>query len=447
MVCIQLLTMGAQMNRKIQIYKPSPKMRYVYNESCKGKYRLLTGSVRSGKSFTTDDIAIREISELPDCNVLISGYSITSVARNVIAEWKKKILPPNVNVDDIFVLSRDDKDEFLLINWRGLKGKKFYIRGAGKENDYKQIQGATFGYWLADELTRHQRSFFDMAVSRLSLSYSRAIWTTNPDSPLHWVKTDIIDKLGLRENDLYQVFSFELTDNPSLTKEYIDGLKNIFTGVFYKRYILGMWVLAEGSIYDFWDEDLHTLDTSDRTALYHVVGCDYGTADPMVYGLFGVNPGYEKGKIWLADEWYYDSRVSMRTKSDQEYSACLKNWLAEKDIWPHKIFIPSDALAFKTELRNSGFYNITDVDMGPGSVLNGIRTQGTMLKHGDYLIDKCCKNTIRDYAGYVWDDKARINNGVEKPLHANSHTKDMERTLLYTIFGSEGIDYDRFCQM
>jgi PBSX family phage terminase large subunit len=433
---------------KKKIYQPSPKALKIWHERKAGKHRLLSGAVRSSKSYLANDIAIEEISQLPPCNVLISGYSITSVARNVIAEWKTKLISPNSKVDNIFQNVRDDKDDYLLINWRGLRGKKFYVRGGGKENDYKQIQGATFGYWLADELTRHQRSFFDMSQSRLSLDYSRSIATTNPDSPLHFVKTDIIDKPELRENNQWQIWDdFYLTDNPSLTEDYINNLQNIFSGVFYKRNVLGMWVLAEGSVYDFWDDNVYTCDTSKLSPSYYVVGCDYGTADPLVYGLFGVNVAGVRPRIWLADEWYYDGRESQRTKSDAEYSACLKNWLAEKGIWPQKIFIPSDALSFKTELRNSGFYNVADVDMSPGSVINGIRTQATMLKTGQYVIDKRCKYVIKDYSAYSWDDKARINTGVEKPLHTKSHTKDMERTLLYTIFGEEGIDYDKFCRL
>jgi PBSX family phage terminase large subunit len=427
-------------------YKPSPKMRDVYHNSRFATFRLLEGAVRSGKSFVANDIAIREIQALPPCNVLISGYSISSVARNVIAEWKVMLDPRGLR-PNLFQQCRDEKDEYMRISWRGLADKKFYIRGAGKDHDYKQIQGATFGYWLADELVRHCETFFDMAISRLSLPYSKALWTCNPDSPLHYVKKRIIDNPALFEEvggySLYKRWQFIIEDNPSLTPEYINVLKNIYSGIFYKRYILGMWVLAEGSIYDFFDEDKQTVDNlHERRADYYVVGCDYGTADPMVFGLFGVSYA-SKPKIWLEDEWFYDSRETGRSKSDAEYSVALKNWLSDLHRWPLRIFVPSDALSFKNELRNSGFVGVSDVDMGPGSVIDGIRVQATMLKHGDYMIDKRCKRIIEDYYGYVWDDKALLK-GVEQPLHDNSHTKDMERTTLYTIYGGEGrINYEQ----
>jgi hypothetical protein len=110
-------------------------------------------------------------------------------------------------------------------------------------------------------------------------------------------------------------------------------------------------------------------------------------------------------------------------------------------VAPSKIIIPNDALNFKTELKNSGFFNVCDADMSAGSVMNGIRLQSTMLKHGEYVLDKKCKQIIDDYSGYVWDDKA-ILKGVERPLHENSHTKDMERITLYTLYGNDYIDYE-----
>jgi PBSX family phage terminase large subunit len=222
------------MNIKKIFYRPSKKARDVWKNAHKAKFRLLAGAVRSSKSHTADTIALKEIQALPEgSNILISGYSISSVARNVLAEWRLIIDPFGKGV---FKQIKDGKDDHLQINWRGLRGKKFYIRGAGKENDFKQIQGATFAYWYADELTRHMESFFDMAMTRLSLPYSLGLWTCNPDSPLHYVKKRIIDdeKLFIKDKkgfSLYAFWQFELDDNTSLTQRYKDGLKAIFSGV------------------------------------------------------------------------------------------------------------------------------------------------------------------------------------------------------------------------
>jgi PBSX family phage terminase large subunit len=216
----------------------------------------------------TNDLALAEIEKLPPCDVLISGYSISSVARNVMAEWKKMLDP---NDRGYFRNMRDEKDDYLVIEnpeFPGFYGKKFYIRGAGKEHDFKQIQGSTLGYWLADELTRHTKSFVDMAITRLSPAFAKAIWTTNPDSPHHFVKKDILDKkelfkVGEDGTALFKRWTFFLDDNPSLTDDYKDSLRRVHTGVFYKRNVLSMWVMAEGAIYDGFDETIHTKQPDD----------------------------------------------------------------------------------------------------------------------------------------------------------------------------------------
>ena len=237
------------------IYKPSKKVRRIFRDAHRAKINFFVGAVRSAKTFTQIDLFIKEVQELPECDVLISGYSISSVARNVVAPLKDIIDPHELG---LFRMIRDDKDEYLVIDWRGFRGKKFYIRGAGKENDFKNIQGATFGYWLADEFTRHSESFVDMAFSRLSLPYSRGCWTTNPDHPNHFVKKRFIDDPSLYDRDAngyatVQLSNFTLKDNPSLSKQYVAQLGLFYTGVFYKRYIESLWAMAEGTIYDFFD--------------------------------------------------------------------------------------------------------------------------------------------------------------------------------------------------
>lgn len=422
------------------VYEPSRKSIDVFMNAGKAKFRLLDGAVRSAKSFTANIVALNEIQTLPACDVLVSGYSISSVARNVLAEWKALIDPKG----KLFQHVRDEKDDYIRINWRGLRDKKFYIRGAGKENDFKQIQGATFGYWYGDELTRHCETFVDMSMTRLSPPWSKAFFTTNSDSPYHFVKNRFIDDSALHARDdvgfsLWRRWTFYLYDNPSLSKAYIDSLKALYTGVFYKRYIESLWVAAEGIIYDFWDEDEHILRRTPRVD-HHVVGIDYGTGNPTAMILFGVAPSGAKGpKIWAEREYWYDSRKMNRQKTDAEYSADLKDFL--NGIVPTAIIVDPSAASFKTQLRRDGFAMIKDAD---NAVLDGIRTQARMLKNREYMICDCCRNVKTEYLGYVWDQKAQERRGEDKPLKQHDHTKDAERYVLQTLYGKKRIDYHKF---
>lgn len=410
----------------------------VWRNAHLAKFRLLEGAVRSGKSFVANDIALREIQELPACNVLISGYSIASVARNVLSEWKDMVDPKRRK---LFSVVKEGKDEFLRINWRGLRNKRFYIRGGGKDSDYKQIQGATFGYWLADEIVRHCENFVDMAMTRLSPPYAAAIWTMNPDSPFHFIKERFLDNEDLYVCDskgfsLYKKWTFYLTDNPSLTKEYIDSLRRLYSGVFYKRFIESLWVIAEGVVYDFFDENENIIVRC-PTAKQHVVGIDYGTGNPTCFGLFGLNPA-TKPRIWLEREYYYDSKREAVQKTDVEFSQALKLWLG--GCVPSRIIVDPSAASFKTQLQRDGFFQVEDAD---NSVIDGIRTQSRMLKSGEYAIHESNKQTIKDYNAYSWDPKAQLQ-GIDRPIKQHDHTKDRERYVLQTLFGEDKLDLETF---
>jgi len=420
-------------------------MREAYKRSLISRFTFLEGAVRSGKSYTANWAAIKKIQGMPQGNVVISGYAIASVARNVLAEWQTILDPFDKG---IFKNNRDNKEDYLTINYPGLENKKFYIRGAGKDNDYKQIQGATFIFWLADEFTRHHEAFVNMAFSRLSLPYSSGIMTMNPDSPFHFAKKKFLDNAKLyakcKQKGFYEYefskFTFYLADNPSLAFEYINNLKNIYTGVFFKRYILSLWVLAEGAIYDFFTKELCTrFPLTLINAKRFVVGVDYGTGNPTCFILFGIDRS-QKPYIWAIKEYYYDSKAHSIQKTDAEYSADLKKFIRGYDV--AQIIIDPSAASFKTQLVKDGFSGLTDAE---NDVVDGIRTQARMLKSGDYVISEACKQTIEDYDGYVWDDKAQLR-GEDKPIKQNDHTKDVERYVLYTLFGKSTINYDTFLE-
>lgn len=439
------------------LYKPSAKMKQVYREAHLAKYRFLEGPVRSGKTFVANDVVLKEIQELPPCNVLLSGYSISSVGRNILAEWKEIIDPKDVG---LFRNTRDAKDDYMVIDWRGLRGKRFYVRGAGKDNDYKQIQGATFGYWYADELTRHCESFVDMAMTRLSPPWSLGTWTTNADSPFHYVNTRFIEDkalyaVGSGGRSLLKRWRFSLKDNPSLTPEYVESLGRLYTGVFHKRYVLSMWVVAEGSIYDFFDDKVHVIKKPPGPANAYYVCCDYGTGAPTAIILFGVNSAL-RPKVWAEREWYWDSKKQGGQLTDADYSRKMMNFLGwssmrprsplrdgTNPVLPRKIFVDPSAASFKLQLQRDGFTGVKDAD---NDVLNGIRTQARMLKLREYAVCECCKQTAADYEGYVWDSKAQLK-GEDKPLKQNDHTKDTERYLLQTLFGKRVLDLNILAQM
>jgi len=321
-----------------------------------------------------------------------------------------------------------------------LWGHNIFIFGANDERSENKIRGMTVRKAYCDEITLFPHSFWVQLRNRMSCPDSQIIATTNPDSPSHWLKTEVLDKWD--KISLYWM-KFLIEDNIHLPKSYIEGLRNELTGMWYERFILGKWVVAEGAIYDFFAENskyIMTPEEADRLrAQYYAVSIDYGTTNPTSIGYYGINHLYDgriNPKIWKIDECYYDSKVTGKQKTDLEQAEMLKDFLKNKQ-YPDRIVVDPSAASFITQLERSGFYNIVPAE---NAVLDGIRLQAQMLRSGAYKIVDVCHQTIRDYGAYVWDKNAQ-DRGLDKPKKENDHTKDEERYMIETEFGDTGLNY------
>lgn len=385
--------------------KLSTKQIHSYNHS-NSRLNIWEGAVRSGKSFASLLRYIKFIRYGPPGRVLITGKTQDTVKLNVI-------LP----LQDL--LGTD-------LHYKGgtreatLWGRKLYIVGASDERAETKIRGTTFAGAYADELTLIPESFFKMMLSRLSVPGAQLFATTNPDSPFHWLKRDYLDKTDLDMS----VFKFCMDDNPSLEEAYKNNLKKEYTGLWYQRYIEGKWVLAEGTIFDFFNISEHVINSIPGRADYYICGVDYGSNNPCAFSLIGVSETTYP-RIWLEDEYYYDSKKELKGKVDSEYASDLYNFVRNRHI--KAIYIDPSALSFKMELQRLKLPVVDAVN----DVLPGIRFHGSLLQNGDFKICSHCKNAIQEYGTYRWDDKAQMR-GEDKPLKQNDHLMDSIRYALYT---------------
>jgi len=217
-----------------------------------------------------------------------------------------------------------------------------------------------------------------------------------------------------------------------LARGFVEALKKEYTGLWYKRFILGLWVLAEGVVYDMFDESRHVVDVQallkqreKQQFRNYFVGVDYGTNNPCTFGLYG----YDKGlPVYLVKEHYYDSAKTNRQKTDSQHADDFQNFI--KGI-PNlaNIYVDPSALSFISELRHRG-YRVTGAN---NDVLDGIRFVGKLLSNGQFFVDKSCRNIIKEFAAYVWDAKAQAK-GEDKPIKANDHCLDQLRYGTFTHF-------------
>ena len=299
-------------------------------------------------------------------------------------------------------------------------GKTVHIIGADDERAESKIRGPTFAGAYVDEATIIPESVFKMLISRCAMGGAKIFATTNPDSPYHWLKKDYLEN-----NPDVKSWQFRLDDNPELTSEEKNYLRRQYRGLWFQRFIEGKWVQAEGAIYDFFDPKLHVIDYAPNIAKYYIVGVDYGTTNPCSFTLLGYNRD-KHPNIWVEDEYYFDSKVHQRQKTDSEYAEDLRRFI--KDKGPKAIYIDPSAASFKVECQRQGIANLYEAE---NEVIDGIRKVGDLLNNGTLKVCARCTNLIKEFQSYVWDHKSLLT-GVDKPKKENDHALDALRYAIYT---------------
>ncbi|GAA2178534.1 PBSX family phage terminase large subunit [Brooklawnia cerclae] len=306
-------------------------------------------------------------------------------------------------------------------------GRRVHVLGASDAKAEKVIRGMTVLGAYGDELTVVPEEFFKQMLARMSTPWSRMFGTTNPDGPRHWLKVDFLDRVAGWNGNItstlpdWRVFHFNLEDNPSLTTSYVSSLKREYTGLWYKRFILGLWVQAEGAIYDMWDEATHIVPHASLPAMIRTpgLGVDYGTTNATRGIMLGLSITPQP-RLYLVDEW------APGRMSPAGHSKDLRSWLTTRA--PEWIYVDPAAAAFKEQLFADRVPNVTDAT---NDVVSGIRTMSALLATGNLLVSDRCRNLIREIPGYVWDDKA-TERGLDAPVKRDDHAMDAARYVVHS---------------
>ena len=393
----------------MELIVPQGKQAYAIRYS-DARINIWDGAVRSGKTFASIWRWVRYVREGPPGELLMAGKTERTLKRNILDPIAELVGNRN----------------FRLVSGSGecwLFGRRIYLVGANDERAEGKIRGMTLAGAYGDEVTLWPESFFTMLLSRLSVPGAQFFGTTNPDSPGHWLKRrylDRADELSLRR------FRFTLADNPALDPAYVEALKREYTGLWYRRYVLGEWVAAEGAIYDMFDPDRHVARELPEI-LHWWVGVDYGTTNPFVAVLLG--EGIDR-RLYVVDEWRWDSRQQGRQMTDAEYSRALQRWLSEYTTTWRWIFVDPSAASFIVQLHRDRVRGVTGAN---NDVLDGIRNVATLLATDRLKIHSRCTGLIEELQSYAWDDKAQAQ-GEDKPLKQNDHGPD---ALRYVCAGTQ----------
>lgn len=388
--------------------------------------KIAHGSIRSSKTTAQIIDWLRWVPTAPAGPLAVVGRTRDTIGRNVLEVIEQ--LDPRA------------------IRWRPgaptavIMGRRHHILGANDAQSETKVRGLTLAGALVDEVTVLPESLFVTLLGRLSVTGARLVGTTNPDNPSHWLKRKYLD----RASELgWSVWHFTMRDNPGLSPEYISRMEREYTGLYYRRFIEGAWVAAEGAVFDTWDPDRIVVpwDRMPPMLRYVAVGIDYGTTNATAALLAGQD---RLGRYWLVDEFRHDPATGNgRRLTDAALSQRLISWLlsehhpgATEPVIPAVVADPS-AASFRLQLAEDGIHTTP----ANNEVLTGIQHMASLIAGGRLMVSDRCKGFIAEAPGYSWDPKA-TEKGRDAPLAVADHSVDAARYALmedYEPLSTSGI--------
>ena len=390
---------------------------------------IADGSIRSGKSISMSlSYVLWAMETYQFQNFGMAGKTISAFRRNVL-RWLQLML-----MSRGYTTEHKRSDNLLIVRRNGVENY-FYIFGGKDESSQDLIQGITLAGMYFDEVALMPESFVNQATGRCSVEGAKLWFNCNPASPNHWFKTDWVDQ-HQEKNLLY--LHFTMDDNLSLSEKVKSRFRSLYSGVFYDRYIRGLWALAEGLIYQNYAQAIGNAPKDDPEE--YCLSIDYGTLNAFAALLWE-----RHGDVWYAvDEYYYSGRDKGIQKTDQDYAQEIDKFIEPVKAW-HKrriyngleyddlsltTIVDPSAASFIALLRKD--YDCYNVIKGKNAVVDGIRETAVAMNVGAIKIAPTLKNLITELQGYVWDDKAI----EEAPLKVNDHACITGDSLMMTEHGN-----------
>lgn len=381
------------------------QMQKEYFQKATHRWNIKQGATRSGKTYMDYFVIPKRIRRVAgeDGLVVLLGNTKGTLQRNIIE--------PLQNLWGVELVSNIRSDNTAI-----LFGEKCYCLGADKVNQVDRLRGSSIKYCYGDEVVTWHEDVFEMLKSRLDKPYSRFDGTCNPDNPYHWFK-QFLDGNA----DIYSQ-QYCIDDNPYLDPAFVDNLKREYEGtVYYDRYILGRWTIAEGLVYPMFNREFHIKPTEPRPYQQYYISCDYGTQNPMSMGLWGL----ANGKWYRIKEYYHSGRDTGRQKTDEEYYDALVELAGNKNI--SAVIVDPSAASFIACIKKHGKFRVKKAD---NDVLNGIQNVATQLKQGNIFINDCCKDCISEFEVYSWDSKAKEDKVIKEHDHAMDDVRYFVNTVI-----------------
>lgn len=379
---------------------------------------ICDGAVRSGKTLCMSiSFILWSLSAFNGRDFAICGKTVRGVRRNVVSPLLATLRELGFGVQE--KLSAN----LIELEYGGVKNR-YYLFGGRDESSAALIQGITLAGVLFDEVALMPRSFVEQAIARCSLNGSKFWFNCNPEHPGHWFYREWILKCK-EKNALY--LHFKMEDNPSLSKKMLERYKSLYSGAFYRRFVEGEWVAAQGAVYPFMTDEMFCEVPWCEFEDY-AVSVDYGTVHPASFGLWGL-----LGGVWYRiDEYYFDSRKEGFQRTDEEHYRELERLCDGKQI--SAVTVDPSAASFIEVIRRHGKFSVIPAR---NNVLDGIRQCAAALKEKRIVICRNCADSVREFSLYRWNE----NSTNDVPIKENDHAMDDIRYFVTTILNGGSGDF------
>lgn len=373
---------------------------------------ICDGAVRSGKTVCMSlSFILWAFAYFDNCNFALCGKTVTALKRNVVTPLIENLRSFG------FVIEQKTSQNFLVLTYKN-RSNRFYLFSGKDEGSAALIQGMTLAGIMLDEVALMPRSFVEQALARCSVAGSKFWFNCNPEHPFHWFYQEWIQKA---EQKKAVYLHFDMRDNPSLSKKMRRRYASLYTGAFYERFVLGKWSAQNGQVYPMFHPDKHVIDKLPDHFCSYYISCDYGITNPASFGLWG-----KSGEQWIRIcEYYFDSKREKTHKTDEEYYQELCTLAGNRKI--EAVIVDPSATSFIECIRRHNRFHIQPAN---NDVMGGINLVSNALTQRKILFHSSCKDTIREFYLYCWDENKRIDS-VKKE---NDHAMDDVRYFVNTVF-------------
>ncbi len=406
----------------LTINKLSSKQKLTMNWWKNPKYAdydavICDGAVRSGKTLSMSlGFVFWSSSTFNGSAFAVCGKTVTSLHRNVITP-----LIPILKEYGFTCIEKISKN-YIDISFSG-NTNRFYLFGGKDEGSASLIQGMTLSGVFLDEVALMPRSFVEQSLARCSVNGSKMWFNCNPDNPTHWFYNEWIKK-SKQKHALY--IHFTMDDNPSLSQKLKNRYKRLYSGTFYERFVLGKWTASEGIVYPMFSPQNHVY-SGDIKCERFVISCDYGTVNPSSFGLWGLC-----NNVWYRiKEYYYSSKKTGVSRTDEEHYTALENLAGNYNI--SRVIVDPSASSFIECIRRHGKFRVVKAN---NDVITGIRHVSTALKQNKLRFNESCRDIIKEFSLYCWNDKS----GNDVPIKENDHAMDDLRYFVMDTLVSDNTD-------